>query len=217
MTSSAQNGTHPKHPSQRMRDSEGRGSTPHERLLTCALRGVSFLSHPSFQNTSFHDCTIDLESLAFRLRPLLMTAGDDADIWSRADDYEALGGSPLLTSVLRGEISQWYALGWAALGPLPDPPTWGGEGDDPITWMTDFTPNELFWDFAYGYGVHSDQRRVLRHAIRTLGHAPQAEWLNQVLLRVVHRAYPIVDEATRAFATMASREQIPLSLDLSPR
>lgn len=147
-------------------------STPEGRLLIFNLRAYEFFSHPYFveRDATAQSVPMDLifESLAFRLRPLAMTERDDCSIWRTLETLRELDALDETTIVdLERRYSAWLNISDEDLRPYW--PTW--RLDEPHTTPTNedlvgpTTPIQELWDRVYGYGPHSDYKRVLRNTL----------------------------------------------------
>jgi hypothetical protein len=172
---------------------------PRERLVIYALRALDFYRHPYFTSNRVLADVIarDLlfESLAFHLRPIAMTDGDDSSIWSTLrtlEEQHAL--EPDEIESYKARFRGWIALTDEQLRQWW--PNWQQLQQLHADVMGVGTRKEELWDRVYGGGAHSDFRRVLRNKIPDLSSAgPESRHaLYGKLLATISPVRPLIED-----------------------
>lgn len=193
-----------KPPIRAMKDTAPKAPDPHWALMTFLIRAYEFWNHPFYRGEFVGPDEVLLDSLAFRLRPLMLTEGDDGSIWATLDRFEQRGGDSSLVRDLRGQTLRWYDLTAAELG-IERPNV--SSLNVMVQRQVDALPRYALWDFVNGLGIHTDHRRVIRGVMARWSGSTTVEfreYWQRVILALIHAARPLVIAVHNAVLDLVS-------------
>lgn len=180
----------------RLRDPRPNDADAQTALTMFAVRAHHFWDHPYFTDPHLpSERAVVLDSLAFRLRPLMLSSSDDVFLWSILTRLETCGADPSVVDAFRGRAERWYGLTADDVG-VEAPPL--EIGDQAVAWILGSPPLWHLLDYIYGLGVHSDTQRVMRSIVMTwtgtTSPAARRFW-SDCILGLIEAARPLIVDA----------------------